>query len=74
VISTLFHHQLPRLYDLMASCGQLLACLARKSLARCALLLAATVFTPIQASASANTPARPLILIYGDSLSAEYGL
>ena len=58
----------------MASCGQLLARLARKLLASCSLLLAATVFTPIQAIASANTPARPLILIYGDSLSAEYGL
>lgn len=43
-------------------------------MAACALLLAAMALSPTAAIAAANTPAKPLILIYGDSLSAEYGL
>lgn len=58
MISILFHHPLP---------------LRRTLRAACALLLAAMALTT-GAIAAANPPAKPLILIYGDSLSAEYGL
>lgn len=59
MISILFHHPLP---------------LRRTLRAACALLLAAMALSPTGAIAAANPPAKPLILIYGDSLSAEYGL
>ena len=74
MISILFHNLLPSRHSLAAHCAVWLAYLGRKSIATYTLLLAATVLSPVQAIASATAPAKPLILIYGDSLSAEYGL